>query len=192
MCGTEPLRPLLRVPNKFRRASHEIKPSSANRPQGSPRPGFWKLIPVVVVVTALMVVTSFSHKTRKRNPTEESPAGEGTATSGQPKLENAGAPQIARSPVRGVEQFVARKLRTAQTIAAKEADPVELWKAVKRGSVNAEVALANLYLEGEAVPRNCEQAHMLLSAASMKGSKAADDYLNGSYAERCERNHAEE
>lgn len=193
MCGTEPLRPLLRVPNKLRRASHEIKPSSPNSQQGSPRPGLWKLIPVVVVLTALMVVTWFSHKTGKRNPTKESgSAGALTAIPGQPKLENAGARQIVRNPVRGVEQFVARNLRTAQTIAAKETDPVGLWKAVKRGSVNAEVALANLYLEGEAVPKNCEQAHMLLSAASMKGSKAADDYLKSSYAERCERNHAED
>jgi TPR repeat protein len=93
---------------------------------------------------------------------------------------------IVHEPVRGVQQFVAGKLRTAQTIAANEADPVELWKAVKRGRVNAEVALANLYLEGEAVPRNCEQAHMLLYAASMRGSKAADNFPKNSYAERCE------
>jgi TPR repeat protein len=53
--------------------------------------------------------------------------------------------------------------------------------------VNAEVALANLYLEGEAVPRNCEQAHMLLYAASLKGSKAADSFLKNSYPQRCER-----
>ena len=193
MCGTEPLRPLLRGPNKLKRAKHEIKPSIANSQQGASRPGFWKLIPVVVVLTVLMAVASFSHKISKMTPPNESgSAGELTASSGQPKLENAGTRQIVRNPVRGVERFVARKLRTAQTMAAKEADPVELWKAVKRGSVNAEVALANLYLEGEAVPKNCEQAHMLLSAASMKGSKAADDYLKSSYAERCERNHAED
>jgi hypothetical protein len=46
--------------------------------------------------------------------------------------------------------------------------------------VSAEVALAKLYLEGEAVPHNCEQAQMLLLAASRKGSKAADDLLNSS------------
>jgi TPR repeat protein len=74
---------------------------------------------------------------------------------------------------------------TVPAIDAAKVDPVELWKAVKRGSVNAEVALARLYLEGEAVPQNCEQAHMLLSVASMKGSKAADSLLKSSYAERC-------
>jgi hypothetical protein len=31
-----------------------------------------------------------------------------------------------------------------------------------------------------------EQAHILLLAASMKGSKAADNFLKSSYAERCE------
>jgi hypothetical protein len=192
MCGTEPLLPLLAVPNKFRRASHEVKPWSDHGQQGPPKPWLWKLIPVVVSI-ALMVVTSFSYKNRKSNlPRESGSAGELTATSGQPRLENAGERHIVHNPVPGVQQFVARKLRIAQTIAAKEADPVELWKAVKRGSVNAEVALANLYLEGEAVPKNCEQAHMLLSAASMKGSKAADDYLKSSYAQRCERNHAED
>ena len=135
-----------------------------------------------------MAVTSFFYEVRKGNlPKESGSAGELTAQSEQPTPENAGQRHIVHNPVRRVQQFVARKLRTAQTIAAKEVDPVELWKAVKRGSVNAEVALANLYLEGEAVSQNCEQAHMLLSAASVKGSKAADDLLNSSYAERCER-----
>jgi TPR repeat protein len=85
-----------------------------------------------------------------------------------------------------VLRAAAAKLGTAQRIdTAKENDPVELWKAVRRGSVSEEVALANLYLEGEAVPQNCEQAHTLLYAASMKGSKAADTLLKSSYAERC-------
>jgi len=41
-------------------------------------------------------------------------------------------------------------------------------------------------LEGKSVPQNCDQAHVLLYAASMKGSKAADNSLKSSYAERCE------
>jgi hypothetical protein len=146
------------------------------------------LIPVVVVLTALMVVTSFFYEARKGNlPKESGSAAELTATSGQPKLENSGQRHVVHKPVRGVQHVAAAKLGTDQTIdAAKEDDPVELWKAVKRGSVSAEVALANLYLEGEAVPQSCEQAHMLLYAALMKGSKAADNFLKSNYAERCE------
>ena len=145
------------------------------------------MTPVVVVLMALMAVTSFFFKSHKGNlPKESVAAAEPTATSEQPKIENAGQRHIVHNPVKGVQQFVAGKLRTAQTIAAEEVDPVELWKAVKRGSVNAEVALANLYLEGDAVPQNCEQAHMLLSAAAMKGNKAADNFLKSRFAERCE------
>jgi TPR repeat protein len=110
-----------------------------------------------------------------------------TAASEQVKFKNAGQQDTVHDPVTGVQRVGGGTPRTAYaTNAAKENDPVELWKAVKRGSVSAEVALANLYLEGEAVPQNCEQAHMLLHAASMKGSKAADDSLKSSYAGRCE------
>jgi hypothetical protein len=187
ICGTEPLRPLLVIPNKFSRASHEVGPSSSDSQQRPRGLALWRLPPVVVVLIALMAVTSFFYKSRKGNlPKESGAAAELTATSEQPKLKKADHRDIVHNPVKGVQQFVAGKLRTAQTIAAKEVDPVELWKAVKRGSVNAEVALANLYLEGEAVPQNCEQAHMLLYAASMRGSQAADDFLKSTYAERCE------
>ncbi len=185
MCGTEPLRPLLVVRNKSNRASHKVKPSNSDSKKRPPRPGLWRLIPVVILI-AVMAATSFFYNSRNGNlPKESGATAELMAPSAHPKVENAGERHIVHNPVRGVQEFVARKLGTARTIAAKEVDPVELWKAVKRGSVNAEVALANLYLEGEAVPQNCEQAHMLLFAASMKGSKAADNFLKNSYAERC-------
>jgi hypothetical protein len=193
MCGTaapavETLRPLSSVPDEFSGADHEAGPSSSDSQQRPLHPGLRRLIPVVVLLIALMVVTSFFYKVRKGNmPNESGSASELTATSGQHKLENAGRRHIVQKPVRGVQHVVAAKLGIAQTIdAAKENDPVELWKAVRRGSVSAEVTLANLYLEGESVPQSCEQAHMLLYAASMKGSKAADTLLKSSYAERCE------
>lgn len=192
MCGTaapaiEPLQPTSAVPDEFSGADHESGPSSSDNQQRPPKPGFWRLIPVVVVLIVLSMVTWVFYEARKgKLPKESGSAAELTATSGQLKLENAGERQIVHNPVRGVH-VVAAKLGTAQTTnAAKEDDPVELWKAVKRGSVSAEVALAKLYLEGEAVPQNCEQAHILLFAASMKGSKAADNFLKSSYAERCE------
>ncbi len=45
-----------------------------------------------------------------------------------------------------------------------------LWTAVKKGNLTAETTLANLYLRGEGVPKSCDQALVLLSAASDKGS----------------------
>ena len=192
MCGTaaptiEPVQPPSVVPEEFSRADHESGPSSSDSQQRPPKPGFWRLIPVVVVLIVLSMVAWFFYEARKGKLPKESGSAELTATSGQLKLENAGERQVVHNPVRGIQHVVAAKLGTAQTTnAAQEDDPVELWKAVKRGSVSAEVALAKLYLEGEAVPHNCEQAHILLFAASMKGSKAADNFLKSSYAERCE------
>ena len=193
MCGTaapaaEPLRLRSSVPDEFSGADHQAGLSSSDSQQRPPHPGLRRLIPVVVILIALMVITSVFYEVRKGNlPKESGSAAELTATSGQPNLDKTGQRHIIHNPVRGVQHVVAAKLGTAQTIdAAKENDPVELWKAVRRGSVSAEVALANLYLEGEAVSQSCEQAHTLLYAASMKGSKAADTLLKSSYAERCE------
>lgn len=192
MCGTpapavELLQPLPSVPDEFSGADNKAGPSSPDS-QRPPHLGLGRWVPVAVVLMALMVITSFLYEFRKSNlPKEPGLAAEHADISEEPKLENVGQQRIVHNPVRRVQHVVATKLGTVQTIdAAKESDPVELWRAVKRGSVSAEVSLANLYLEGVAVPQNCEQAHILLLAASMKGSKSADNSLNSSYAKRCE------
>ncbi len=193
MCGiaapvVEPLQTLSRVPHEFSGADYQSRPSNSDSQQSPPHPRLRRLVPVVVVLIGLMVVTSFFFKARKGNlPKESGSAAELTATSAPPKVKNADQRHIARNPVRRVQHVIPAKLGTAQTPdTAKEDDPVELWKAVKRGNVSAEVALANLYLQGKSVSQNCEQAHMLLQTASMKGSKAADTLLKSSYPERCE------
>jgi PilZ domain len=48
-----------------------------------------------------------------------------------------------------------------------------LWSAVGKGDVTAEVSLADLYLKGEGVPKNCEQARVLLKAAAKAGNTEA-------------------
>jgi hypothetical protein len=49
----------------------------------------------------------------------------------------------------------------------------QLWSEVGGGDSSAEVALAQLYLKGDGVPRNCEQARVLLRAASKGGNTEA-------------------
>ena len=195
MCGTpaptiEPLHALSEIPDEFGEANHEACVSSSESQQKVPKPGLRRLIPIttITVSIAMMVLAWLAHVVRgTKLPKESGPAAELTSTLEQPKLESAGPRHIVHNSARGVQHVVAAKLGTNQaTDSAKEDDPAELWNAVKRGSVPAEVALANLYLKGEAVPQNCEQAHMLLLAASIKGSKFADDFLKSSYAERCE------
>jgi hypothetical protein len=193
MCGTaapaiESLEPLSSVPAEFSEADYRSRPPSSDSQQPPSHPRRRKLIPVVIVLIGLMAVASFFHEVRKGNlPKESGPASEVTATSEQIKPENASKRHSVHNPVSGVRHGVAGKPETAQTTsAANETDPVELWKAVKRGSVSAEVTLANLYLDGKSVTQNCQQAQMLLHSASVKGSKAADTLLKSSYAERCE------
>ena len=192
MCGTaapavEPIPPPSPVPDEFR-TDHKTFQSSLNSQPRPPHPRLRRLIPIVVVSIVLVVVSWVLYEVHKRDLAKESgSAAELTATSAQPKVKNADQRHIARNPVRRVQHVIPPKSEAVQTPdAAKEDDPVELWKAVKRGNVSAEVALANLYLQGKSVPQSCEQAHMLLQTASTKGSKAADILLKSSYAERCE------
>jgi hypothetical protein len=51
--------------------------------------------------------------------------------------------------------------------------PRQLWAAAEGGSGNAAVALAELYIKGEGVPQNCDQARVLLLVASEKRNAEA-------------------
>jgi hypothetical protein len=193
MCGTpapsiEPLQALSAISDEFSGTDNEACASSSDSQQKPLKPWLRRLIPIITVSIAMIFFVWFSHEIRKgKLPKEFDPAAELTRALEQPKLESAGPSHIVHNSARGVQHVVAAKLGTNQANdSTKEDDPTELWNAVKQGSVAAEVALANLYLKGEAVPQNCEQAHMLLLAASMKGSKFADDFLKSSYAGRCE------
>lgn len=46
----------------------------------------------------------------------------------------------------------------------------QLWSALGAGDSSAEVPLAQLYLTGDGVPKNCEQARVLLRAAAKNGN----------------------
>jgi hypothetical protein len=61
-----------------------------------------------------------------------------------------------------------------------------LWTSVKRGYVPAEVTLADLYLRGDGVEKNCDQARILLVAASKKGSTEARQLLEQVAERGCE------
>ena len=61
-----------------------------------------------------------------------------------------------------------------------------LWVAVEKGNNGAEVALAELYRRGQGVPKNCDQARILLSAAARKGSAEAQKHLDELVREGCE------
>jgi hypothetical protein len=61
-----------------------------------------------------------------------------------------------------------------------------LWKAVGKGNPAATMILSDLYLRGDGVPKNCDQARVLLNAAARKGSKAAGERLRNLQTFGCE------
>ena len=60
---------------------------------------------------------------------------------------------------------------------ANSASVEGLWAAVQGGSVAAEIALAERFLTGNGVDKNCAQALVLLKAAANRGSREARQRL---------------
>jgi hypothetical protein len=74
--------------------------------------------------------------------------------------------------------------------AGKERDSATaaqwLWKAVEKQNTAATVLLGGLYLRGDGVQKNCEQGHVLLDAAAVKGNKEAATLLRNLQAFGCQ------
>lgn len=60
-----------------------------------------------------------------------------------------------------------------------------LWKAMGKGNLAATIALSDLYLRGDGVPKSCDQARLLLDAAARKGGRAAAERLRNLQAFGC-------
>jgi hypothetical protein len=97
-----------------------------------------------------------------------SAAAESSGDYGQQEYQQ--AMQILRAPNREAETPEAVRL---------------LWIAVEKGNTSGEVALAELYRRGRGVVKNCDQARILLSAASRKGSADAQKHLEELQREGC-------
>ena len=97
-------------------------------------------------------------QSRPRNPepTSGSPAGTGIGSNLSRPIYD------LRTPARAVNESQPGKMT-----------PERLWAAVQQGNPRAEVALADLYLRGDGVPKNCDQARVLLIAAAQKHNAEA-------------------
>ena len=61
-----------------------------------------------------------------------------------------------------------------------------LWKAVAKRNADATLRLSDLYLKGDGVPKNCDQARVLLDAAAGRGISGAAVRLRHLQAFGCE------
>jgi hypothetical protein len=103
--------------------------------------------------------------------------------------------QVAADPARsaadasgGQEEFaIARDILRGSSRQQDFSKAVALlWSSVRKGHVPAEVTLADLYRRGDGVEKNCDQARVLLVAASKKGSVEARQMLEQIAERGCE------
>jgi hypothetical protein len=142
--------------------------------------------PVLVVVPLALICTLYFWTIRSgRMPKQGASVSVVAVTSPEARTRSGTAPESAPLPaVPATGSFPGATPAAKKTIEIAE-DPAQLWKRVQRGNTSAEIELAKLYLDGVRVAQNCEQARLLLLAASKKGSTAASNLLSSTYSQRC-------
>ena len=142
----------------------------------------------LVLAAALLVVAFVLFFVRGRgvhSPVKMAPVLTSPTVPSQPGPPSPPAPEVVAGQPQPLPAKPATPISRAAAAVPTSTDPVELWKRVRKGDVDAEVSLARLYLDGSGVAQNCEQAHLLLSAAAKKRSRAADQVLSSLYPQRC-------
>lgn len=66
-----------------------------------------------------------------------------------------------------------KEIQKGQPLPSTGESVASLWEDVKAGSISAEISLAERFIRGHGVAKNCDQARVLLRAASKKGSREA-------------------
>jgi TPR repeat protein len=158
--------------------------ASSTRDSAQPKPQIrkGKMISVVLAGT-LLICASFSMVYRQKFPRVRT--GEITGSSLVAGRENPLTPQnVSQQADSASRDPIASGFQSESIVEIKD-DPAELWKRVQAGSADAEVELAKLYVDGNGVAQNCEQARVLLAAAAKKQSGAATRLLSGDYVRRC-------
>jgi hypothetical protein len=122
---------------------------------------------------------------RAGDSTTQTAKGQASETSGAQAPEESNPPKAVDNGES--ELALARKyLRDPSRPATNISAAVDLlWSAVQKGSEEAEVDLAELYLHGEGVQKNCEQARVLLTAAAKRNSAVAEQKLSELSGEGC-------
>jgi len=131
--------------------------------------------------------TANPRSTPTRGATNPSSTGAaGSATSQSPAVSTVN-PVIGSEPGSGQDEFnAARELLRGDHRQRDLSRAVDLlWAGVRKGYVPAEVTLADLYRRGDGVEKNCDQAQVLLVAASKKGSPEARHLLELMAEEGC-------
>ncbi len=97
-------------------------------------------------------------------------------------------PLASSAPENGAEELVTAKryLNGTDGVAMDSGKAADwLWKAVSKHNPDAPILLANLYLKGKGVEKNCDQARLLLDAAAQRGIPSAGEQLRHIHVYGC-------
>ena len=151
--------------------------------------------PAVVVHALSPTPAGYSptKQSEKRNPEERAePNGSRAAasaqrsieaTNGDGKLDTNTDPALAELTDRGghgAEELTIAEgyLSGTQGKARDSSEAAQwLWKALGKENATAALLLSDLYVTGDGVPRNCDQARLLLDAAARKGVPGAGERI---------------
>jgi hypothetical protein len=119
-----------------------------------------------------------------RKPEVKTDQGRETARKNPPEPSTAPA-----SPGNGSEELAMAE-RYLSSGSGQRRDSAEaakwLWKSIAKHNAEATVLLADLYLRGDGVSKNCDQARVLLDSAARKGSSLAGERLRNLQAFGCQ------
>jgi hypothetical protein len=137
-----------------------------------------------------MAKTASTPAAEARPAPARSPAGPASATPAAALASTAIPPTSAVSARgNGSEELAIAQTYLSGT-AGKARDNGEaakwLWKSVAKHNATAALMLSDLYLRGNGVEKNCDQAHLLLDAAARKGVSGAAERLRNLQAFGCQ------
>jgi TPR repeat protein len=108
-----------------------------------------------------------------------------SATQAQSASANTRTPAAA-APTSGAEELAEAEKYLSGTSRDGGEAAQWLWKAVAKGNGPGTVELADLYLRGDGVAKNCDQGRLLLDLAAKKGIKGAAVQLRNLQAFGCQ------
>jgi len=114
-------------------------------------------------------ISSAARKSQPSMPATYSPNNPPETTLARHKLQS----QESSTRYKAAESAGQPALADSKRSKKISATPQQLWASVQEGNSHAAVALADLYIRGEGVPVNCDQARVLLLVASEKKNAEA-------------------
>jgi len=152
---------------------HENKgPGTVSNVSGAQKSGGETLPPVPASPSAASgssadIFGGTNHKTGVSGASTSKILAAGTGGHPSPNKSESSASNLPPRPL--VQPNLSSKASPKKTSAT----PQQLWASVQTGNSTAATALAELYIKGEGVPQNCNQARVLLLVASEKRNAAA-------------------